>query len=62
MTHTAYGTATAVRQKRKLVLRDAFLRHPNRFKQRQPQPPELPTSAGINMPKPEKGGEEKNLD
>lgn len=53
------GTAKAIYEQRASVLQDAFLAHPNRFKQRQPEPPKLPTSAGINMPKPDSKGIEK---
>jgi putative transposase len=55
-----HGTATVIYKQRESVLQDAFLRHPNRFKQQQPRPPKLPTSTGINMPKPDKEADEKN--
>ena len=45
------GVATIIYAQRGLVLEDAFARHPNRFKHRRPQPPTIPTEAGINMPK-----------
>ncbi|PIL39484.1 integrase core domain-containing protein, partial [Massilia psychrophila] len=56
------GVATAIYDQRAIVLQDAFTRHPNRFKHRQPRPPALPTVAGINMPKsaPESGGNTEN--
>lgn len=47
------GEAAAIYEERDQVLQDAFLRNPNRFKNRRPHPPTLPTKAGINMPKPE---------
>lgn len=46
------GAAQLIYAKRKQVLQNAFLQHPNRFKSCRPLPPQLPTSAGINMPKP----------
>jgi transposase InsO family protein len=45
------GIAPIIHRHREEVLQSAFDRHPNRFKHRQPQPPVLPTEAGINMPK-----------
>lgn len=45
------GVAPIIYQQRDRVLQDAFLLHPNRFKNLRPQPPALPTEAGINMPK-----------
>nr|WP_254926606.1 integrase core domain-containing protein [Janthinobacterium sp. PC23-8] len=51
------GTALAIHAQRDMVLEGAFARHPNRFKQRRPQPPALPTEAGINMPKNTSGDE-----
>lgn len=53
------GSARSIYDLRTGVLQNAFLRHPNRFKRQQPRPPKLPTSAGINMPKPESEGDEK---
>jgi putative transposase len=44
------GVASIIYTQRGLVLEDAFARHPNRFKHRRPQPPAIPTEAGINMP------------
>ena len=49
------GVATTLHEQRAQVLKDAFAMHPNRFKNRRPQPPILPTEAGINMPKPTSG-------
>ena len=46
------GVAPIIYKHRDLVLQNAFSQHPNRFKNRRPQPPILPTEAGINMPKP----------
>ena len=48
-----FGKAEAIRLGRQAVLDDAFLDHPERFKQRRPQPPALPTAAWINPPKKE---------
>lgn len=53
------GVAPIIYEQRDSVLQSAFAQHPNRFKNRQPRPPALPTEAGINMPKPISGGEEK---
>jgi putative transposase len=47
------GVAPIIYKQRDLVLQNAFSQHPNRFKSRRPQPPTLPTEAGINMPKPD---------
>lgn len=44
--------AKIIFEQRDQVLKNAFSRHPNRFKNTRPQPPALPTEAGINMPKP----------
>ena len=52
------GVAPIIYEQRDLVLQNAFLQHPNRFKNRRPQPPALPTVAGINMPKPTSGVDE----
>ncbi len=53
------GVAAIIYDQRALVLQDAFLRHPNRFKHCQPYPPALPTMVGINMPKLIQEGNEK---
>ncbi len=53
------GVAPVIYEQRATVLKNAFAQHPNRFKNRQPTPPALPTEAGINMPKPVSGGDEK---
>lgn len=53
------GAAIAIHDQRALVLQNAFLQNPNRFKHCRPRPPDLPTEAGINMPKLAKG-EKKN--
>jgi putative transposase len=45
------GVAAHIYAQRNDVLQAAFESHPNRFKNRRPQPPALPTEAGINMPK-----------
>jgi putative transposase len=52
--HTAadvhYGRAEAVREKRAIVLNDAYAIHPERFGRHPPQPPALPTAVWINEP------------
>lgn len=53
------GVAPIIYEQRDLVLQNAFSQHPNRFKNRRPQPPILPTEAGINMPKPDYGEDEQ---
>ena len=45
-----YGFAKQLYEHRKMVLRAAFDKNPNRFKGRIPQPPELPKAAWINPP------------
>lgn len=45
------GVATTIYQTRTNTLQNAFLKYPNRFKNKAPRPPKLPTDAGINMPK-----------
>jgi len=45
-----YGHAPEVRAARATVLTDAFLRHPERFVRKHPEPPELPTTVWINKP------------
>jgi putative transposase len=46
------GEAQHRYQARQRVLEGAFIRHPGRFKNGLPQPPQLPTQVGINWPKP----------
>ena len=46
-----YGRAEAVREKRAVVLHDAYVTHPERFVRKPPQPPALPTAVWINEPK-----------
>jgi putative transposase len=46
------GRAPEIFVARQGVLDRAFELHPERFKARRPQPPALPTQAGINWPKP----------
>ncbi|MET3135627.1 putative transposase [Oxalobacteraceae bacterium GrIS 1.11] len=53
------GVAPVIYEQRDLVLQNAFSQHPNRFKNCRPQPPVLPTEAGINMPKPASKEDEK---
>ena len=48
-----HDVAKIIYEQRDQVLKDAFSRHPNRFKNCHPRPPALPTEAGINMPKAE---------
>jgi putative transposase len=45
-----YGTATAIRAQRGIVLTAAYHAHPDRFVRKPPQPPALPTSSWINPP------------
>jgi putative transposase len=45
-----YGHAQALRAGRQAALDAAFEAHPERFKNRRPQPPELPTAVWINPP------------
>jgi putative transposase len=54
MTPTAvhFGRAAALQVQRAKVLETAYRAHPERFKNRTPTPPELPTIVGINLPKP----------
>jgi transposase InsO family protein len=53
------GVASIIYEQRDQILKNAFSQHPNRFKNRRPQPPALPTEAGINMPKPSSGDAKK---
>jgi putative transposase len=46
-----YGRAEAVREKRAIVLNDAYAIHPERFVRKPPQPPALPTAVWINEPR-----------
>ena len=48
------GRAAEVRRQRQVTLQNAFVRTPNRFKNRLPQPHRLPTAAWINPPTMEK--------
>jgi putative transposase len=52
-TDVHYGLAEAVRDKRAGVLNTAYQAHPERFVQRPPTPPKLPTVAAINPPHPQ---------
>lgn len=45
-----YGTATAIREQRAIVLEAAYTTHPERFVRIKPQPPLLPTAVWINPP------------
>ena len=45
-----YGHATTVRAARAHTLSTAYLRHPERFVRKHPEPPDLPTAAWINKP------------
>jgi putative transposase len=45
-----YGHAEAVREQRGVVLNAAYVAHPERFVNRPPQPPKLPTTSWINPP------------
>jgi putative transposase len=46
-----FGHAAAINLTRQSALDRAFLAHPERFRQRRPQPPALPAAAWINPPK-----------
>ncbi len=48
--HVHYGTADAVFQNRSDTLKTAFNQHPERFKNKLPQPPSLPEAVWINNP------------
>lgn len=45
-----YGTARQVRALRQVTLDEAYAAHPERFGNRRPRPPKLPTQAWINQP------------
>lgn len=45
-----YGTAVEVRAQRQQTLNTAYAAHSERFGNRRPQPPKLPTAAWINQP------------
>jgi putative transposase len=45
-----YGRASTIRAGRAEVLTDAYTRNPDRFIHKHPEPPALPTTAGINKP------------
>ncbi len=49
-----YGLATGMRIIRQATLDAAFLTTPNRFKNKRPQLPPMPTAAWINPPPEEK--------
>ena len=53
-----FGLAEAKREKRALVLAEAFAKNPQRFPNGRPSPRPLPTAAWINPPKPRVEGEE----
>jgi putative transposase len=53
-----YGLAEAKRDKRALVLAEAFAQHPERFPNGRPSPRPLPTAVWINPPKARVDGEE----
>jgi putative transposase len=53
-----YGLAAAKRDKRALVLADAFAKNPERFPNGRPSPRPLPSAAWINPPKARVEGEE----
>ena len=48
-----YGRAEAIRDRRGVVLLDAYAEHPERFVRKIPTPPALPVAAWINQPKEE---------
>ena len=47
-----YGHAQAVTQARQVTLLNAYQAYPERFVNKSPQPPTLPTAVWINPPKP----------
>ncbi len=47
---THYGRAEVIRDRRSQTLAVAFAAHPERFVNRPPAPPVLPTAAWINKP------------
>ena len=53
-----FGLAAAKREKRALVLAEAFAKNPERFPNGRPAPRPLPTAAWINPPKTQVAGEE----
>jgi len=48
-----YGRAEAIRDRRGVVLLDAYAEHPERFVRKPPTPPVIPTIAWINEPEKE---------
>ncbi len=54
-----YGRAEAIRDRRGVVLLDAYAEHPERFVRKIPTPPALPVAAWINEPK-EEGADSSN--
>lgn len=56
-----YGRAEQIQAQRQQVLQIAYERHPERFVQGLPQPPNLPTAAWINPPKKVEGDGEQIL-
>lgn len=48
-----YGRAEQIIKERQMVLNDAFAKHPERFKGKEPKPPALPEAVWINKPAPE---------
>ncbi|MGH9476858.1 MAG: integrase core domain-containing protein [Terriglobales bacterium] len=48
-----YGQASQILAQRQVVLTAAFTAHPERFVQRAPRPPDLPSQVWINPPKKE---------
>lgn len=49
-----YGRAKEMREQRKIILREAYAAHPERFVRKIPEPAPLPTAVWINPPEPEK--------
>ena len=50
-----YGRAKEMREQRKIILREAYAAHPERFVRKIPEPAPLPTAVWINPPEHEKG-------
>jgi putative transposase len=55
-----YGSAKAVQQRRTLVLDAAYAAHPERFMNKAPTPPALPSVAWINKPQPPEDTQKKS--
>jgi putative transposase len=45
-----FGTASEIRDQRRVTLHAAYAANPSRFRHRRPEPPKIPSSAWINQP------------